>query len=148
MVDIPIFDNPPRGRILELLAANGLPIADITQESRARFYAAGSSDALYGVVAVEIYGRFGLLRSLAVSTVCRRSGLGLRLLKHAESEAVRLGVDALYLLTESAASFFARYGYAETDRAQVPPVIGATREFTELCPADAACMTKSIATKI
>ena len=146
MAAIPIFDNPPHEGVLALLAANELPIADLTAASGVRFYAAGAAGALRGVVAVEVYGEYGLLRSLAVSADHRRTGIGRRLLKHVEGEAARLGVCDLHLLTETAAEFFADHGYRETDRAQVPRAIGATREFVELCPGSAACMTKSIAT--
>lgn len=104
------------------------------------------STALRGVVGVEIYGEYGLLRSLPVRADHRLTGIGRSLLKHAETEAARLGVRDLYLLTESAATFVTRHGYAQTERTQVPRAIGATREFVELCPASAACMTKSIAT--
>lgn len=147
MADIRIFVDPPLNRVVELLAACDLPIADITEASAARFYGAGSADALCGVVAVEVYGDCGLLRSLAVSAEHRDTGIGRRLLKHAESEAARLGVTDLYLLTETASGFFSRHGFATTDRERVPPAISATAEFTELCPDGAACMTKSIAGK-
>ena len=130
--------------MLELLAASGLPTADIDEASSARFYGAGAGGALGGVVAIEVYGECGLLRSLAVSADHRRTGIGRKLLKHAEGEAARLGVRHLYLLTETAAAFFAGRGYRETDRARVPPAIGATAEFVELCSGSAACMTKSI----
>ena len=87
MAAIPIFENPPREGVLELLAASGLPTADIDEASSARFYGAGAGGALGGVVAIEVYGECGLLRSLAVSADHRRTGIGRKLLKHAEGEA-------------------------------------------------------------
>jgi amino-acid N-acetyltransferase len=53
-------------------------------------------------------------------------------------------LDALYLLTTTAENFFTRFGFAVTDRANVPKPIAATCEFREACPASAAVMVKSL----
>ncbi len=55
-----------------------------------------------------------------------------------------LGCRALWLLTTSAADFFADLGYAECERVNVPPPIRATLQFAALCPASATVMTKRL----
>ena len=58
--------------------------------------------------------------------------------------AIAMGISALYLLTQTATTFFARYDYTPADRTRVPALITATLEFAELCPANATCMSKSL----
>ncbi len=139
-----IFDDPPREGVLALLTANGLPTADITPDSAARFFAAGTPEAIRGVVAIEVHGEYGVLRSLAVTADERGAGIGSRLLAHAEKQAGAVGIGTLYLLTQTAATFFARYDYAPADRMRVPALIAATPEFAHLCPSSATCMSKSL----
>jgi amino-acid N-acetyltransferase len=140
----PIFEDPPRSPVLALLVTNGLPTADIGAGSPARFFAAGTPEHIRGVVAIEVHGEYGLLRSLAVDADHRGEGIGYRLLLHAEARAGAMGVNTLYLLTETAATFFTRSGYAPAERERVPAAIAATREFAELCPGSAACLVKRL----
>lgn len=139
-----IFDNPPREPVLALLAANGLPTADLTPDSAARFFAAGTPESIRGVVAIEVHGEHGVLRSLAVTADERGAGIGSRLFAHAEKQAGAMGISTLYLLTQTATTFFARYDYTPADRTRGPALIAATPEFAELCPANATCMSKSL----
>ena len=50
------------------------------------------------------------------------------------------GQTALYLLTETAAGYFERFGFAAVARDAVPPEVTATRQFADLCPQTAACL--------
>ena len=50
----------------------------------------------------------------------------------------------LWLITNTAAEFYERLGYARCDRAVVPPAIAATGEFAELCPAGADVLMKKL----
>jgi amino-acid N-acetyltransferase len=54
------------------------------------------------------------------------------------------GIRRLVLLTETAASFFERLGYAVIDRQSVGAAVKESAEFRSLCPASAVCMTKSL----
>ena len=63
---------------------------------------------------------------------------------HAEQYAAAHGVHALYLLTTTAESFFEHRGYRRIDRAEAPPSIQSTREFSSLCPASSAFMIKRL----
>ena len=54
--------------------------------------------------------------------------------------ARRQGITHVYLLTETAANFFPRFGFRPVDRSQVPPAVQNSIEFTSLCPASALAM--------
>jgi amino-acid N-acetyltransferase len=130
--------------IAELLAANGLPTADVREDSRPEFMVARQDRQLIGVVGLERFGDVGLLRSLAVSAEHRRSGLGIRLTRAAEERAAQAGLKSLVLLTETAAGFFERRGYQVIARAEAPAAVQTSTEFRTLCPASAVCMIRSL----
>lgn len=130
--------------VMALLDEAGLPHADLTPTHLAHFRVLRDGDDLVGVVGLEVYGEAALLRSLAVAPGRRGEGLGGRLVDAAEAHARTLGVDTLYLLTTTAADFFAARGFAVTDRAAVPEAIAGTHEFAALCPASAVCMARRL----
>jgi amino-acid N-acetyltransferase len=53
-------------------------------------------------------------------------------------------VEALFLLTTTAADFFGTRGYELIDREAVPEAVAETAEFSELCPDAATCMRKRL----
>ena len=126
-----------------LLQDSRLPVADL-DASAIDFIVAIDAGALAGVVGVETFGDVGLLRSLAVRTDQRGHGIGERLVQAIEARAATLGLRRLVLLTETAAPFFARRGYAAIARDQAPAAVHASAEFRALCPASATCMIKSL----
>ena len=140
----PIHARPDPATVRALLAAAGLPVADLTAAHLDDFWGCGESPDLTGVVGLESYGTVALLRSLAVAPAWRGRGLGSALLAHAEQVAHQRGVSALYLLTTTAEAFFARHGYVRIPREAAPPVLQQTAEFAALCPASAACLTKAL----
>jgi amino-acid N-acetyltransferase len=93
-----------------------------------------------GCAALELYGAAALLRSVAVSPEARGTGLGQRLVAAALDRAHRLGVTSVYLLTETAAGFFPRFGFRAVERATVPVALQASVEFRAACPASATAM--------
>ena len=97
-----------------------------------------------GVIGLELHGSEALLRSLAVTADARSSGCGGALIAELEAFARSKGVNELYLLTETAESYFASRGYRSVERGSVADSIRQTREFSSLCPADAAVMKKSL----
>lgn len=134
--------RPSRDAAIALLSRAGLPTSDITQDLLENFFFAGNQNEPLGVVGLEISAPHALLRSLVVAGADRRSGLGSRLLEHAEKHARSRGVRRIYLLTTTAEAFFARRGYAVADRGNAPPFIRSSAEFVSLCPANAAFMVK------
>ncbi len=126
-----------------LLERDDLPAGDLGT-APARFYVAWDGDDRVGGGGIEQYGSDGLLRSVVVEERARGSGVGTALCEALEAAARDGGVETLYLLTTTAAGFFAGRGYERIDRDDVPATIGRTTEFSELCPATAVCMRTSL----
>ena len=139
---IRITARPDRAVAAALLRAADLPTGDLEQVSLEHFFLASVGQDATGLVGLELYGADALLRSLVVAPLTRGTGLGSRLIAHAEEHARAQGVCSIYLLTTTAAEFFARRGYHPADRAAAPDSIRTTREFRDLCPASAAFMRK------
>lgn len=131
-----------------LLSEAQLPVADLASSRSLNLLGIRDGGRLLGVVGVEVYGCVGLLRSLAVEPVHRNSGLGATLVSNAETWAAELGVETLYLLTTTAAQFFARRGYEAVPRSEAPAAIAATAQFSDLCPASSTFMRKVLAATI
>ena len=129
--------------VAALLRASGLP-SDDAGAPQVHLLGCRQSRRLAGVVGLELYGSVGLLRSLAVADTSRGRGLGQALVARAERVAARNGVRTLYLLTTSAADFFRRLGYAPAPRDSAPAAIAATTQFTGVCPASAAFLSKPL----
>lgn len=138
------LDEAQMQSALGMLSEAGLPIADLAQGSPARIFALGPIQALRGLVGLEVYGSFGLLRSLVVSPALRGGGLGKRLVEFVEQRAREQGVEELYLLTVSARGFFLKLGYVEVDRILAPKPVKATKEFLEICPQSSVLMKKRL----
>ena len=128
-----------------LLADAQLPVADLSSSRSLGLLGFRERGRLVGVVGVELYGSVGMLRSLVVAPAHRNTGLGMTLVSNAETKAAEQGVESLYLLTTTAAQFFARLGYEAVPRSEAPAVIAATAQFSELCPASSTFMRKVLA---
>ncbi|WP_043648559.1 arsenic resistance N-acetyltransferase ArsN2 [Chitinilyticum litopenaei] len=94
---------------------------------------------------LENFGECALLRSLVVRREWRGRGIAVMLLAALEDAARQRGARTAYLLTSGAERYFQRQGYASVARASVPAAIAASRQFSSLCPASAACMRKDLA---
>jgi amino-acid N-acetyltransferase len=141
---IMIRARPPHASVVALLAAEGLPISDLTEPHLQHFFFTGADGAPSALVGLELYGEVALLRSLVVSSEARTQGLGYALVRHAEEYAATHQVSAIYLLTTTAESYFERRGYQRIDRATAPSAIQSTREFASLCPSSSALMIKRL----
>jgi len=130
-----------REAISALLEASGLPHQDI-EPHLSRFRVAREQGKIAGVVGLEVVGRDGLIRSLAVREDRRGRGIARRLYAHILSDARALGIERLYLFTESAQGFFELLGFRAVERGDVPASIRGTEEFRVLCPSSAVCMTR------
>ncbi|WP_207477363.1 arsenic resistance N-acetyltransferase ArsN2 [Arenibaculum pallidiluteum] len=130
--------------LVALLRAHGLPTDDLREPGRTFFRLGTPDGTTVGYVGLELHGREALLRSLVTDDGARGRGHGTRLVEHAASEAAALGVEDLYLLTTTAADFFAVRGFERVERRNVPPTIASTREFASLCPASATVMRRPL----
>ncbi len=108
-------------------------------------FVAREGTRIIGCAAVEVYGTAGVLRSLAVDIAHRGLGLGIDLTEAALEVARKRGVKTLYLLTETAADFFPRFGFQKITRAEVEPAVKGSAEFTGACPDSAVVMRRRLA---
>ena len=139
-----IFRAPDAADVRRLVVAAGLPADDLADQDLGHFLAAGRPGAVTGVVGLELYGDVALLRSLVVDPSRRGTGEGKALVAAAEQHAAAEGVKTMFLLTTTAAPFFARLGYVDADRQAAPDAIRRTREFSSLCPSTASFMVKPV----
>ncbi len=112
------------------------------------FWVACHGGRVVATAGLELYGPVALLRSVATEPASRGQGLARRLCAQALSEAARLGVRHVYLLTETASGYFARhFGFREVPRSELDPRLGASEELRGACPDTArpmACSLESI----
>ena len=131
--------------IKALLVESELPVADVNLALLVDFLVAEDVDGkIVGSVGLERFGNRALLRSLAVSSTARGSGLGRSLTAHAERTARSGGISELWLLTTTAADFFRRGDYVVANRNTAPDELQASTQFSLLCPATAVCMKKEL----
>jgi amino-acid N-acetyltransferase len=74
----------------------------------------------------------------------RNRGLARVMVEFLINQARSEGRKAVYLLTETAETYFEKLGFSKLDRAQVPLEITFTRQFTSLCPDTASCMIMTL----
>jgi amino-acid N-acetyltransferase len=132
-----------RSAVVALLAAEKLPVDDLP-EKLDNFVVALEDEHLVGVAGLEMYGPYGLLRSVAVDRAYRGKGIADRLLKQIESLAEARQLKAVFLLTETAAGYFSRKGYQSISRAEVPEEVQQSTEFSHVCPQSAVVMMKNL----
>jgi amino-acid N-acetyltransferase len=122
-----------------LLDASGLP-SDGFGDHLDTALVACDGRTLVGVAALELHEPYGLLRSVAVAESHRGCGLGQALSRAALDLARRRGLQAVYLLTQTAAGFFPRLGFREIPRSEVPARVQESIQFTSVCCASAKSM--------
>ena len=126
-------------QIRTLLHANGLPL-DGFPDDCAVILALKNPERVVGGSALEIHSEFGLLRSVIVDASVRGVGLGERLVSAALIEAGARGLERVFLLSETAAGFFPRFGFQSIARQQVPAAVRSSVEFRSACPETAQVM--------
>lgn len=125
--------------IASLLSAANLPL-DGAQDHLMEFVLAFRDEELIGTAALEKYGDYGLLRSVAVIASEHGRGLGAALTQQLIDRARRDQLRGIVLLTTTAADYFPRFGFTRIDRADVPFPVQASIEFQSACPQSAVVM--------
>ena len=123
-----------------LLERASLPVSGLEEQFGSGYAVAESGHTIVGVTGIERHGRYGLLRSAAIDTAWRGQGIGEALARNRLAWATAVGMDSVYLLTETAAEWFPRFGFTRVDRGAVPAEIAASGEFAHLCPVSAVVM--------
>ena len=125
--------------VLGLLSECGLPREGVAEHFDG-FLVAREEGALRGVAGLEIYGDVALLRSLAVRPAARGRGWGGKLVQSLMEVAQERNIRTLYLLTETAESFFLRLGFERIQRDRMEARLEASRELQGVCPESAVAM--------
>jgi amino-acid N-acetyltransferase len=132
-----------RDEIINLLQSQKLPSEDLPLLLN-DFYIALEADELTGVIGMERYGHYGLLRSMVVHPDYRNKHIAEMLVKRLEEKAVSSGITSMFLLTETAANYFERKGYDTISRDDVPSDLMRSTEFSHVCPVSATVMKKQL----
>lgn len=129
--------------IIDLLKKNNLPTEDISPGQQ-KFWIVKDADKLIGVIGLEIYGEFGLLRSMASDYAHRNKGIAGLLLSELFGYAKKEKLKKIFLLTETAEKYFEKKGFQKVSRDEVPEPLKASKEFSHLCPSSATVMKKEV----
>ena len=132
-----------RQSIIQLLQSEKLPVDDLPA-SLDTFFVATEDDNVIGAIGLELYGDCGLLRSMVVDKEHRNKNIASGLVQRLESHAKTIGINCMYLLTETAPQYFERKGYQRTTRDEVPESLKASSEFSHVCPVSAIVMKKPL----
>ncbi len=132
-----------RKALIQLLQAESLPVDDLPA-SLDHFFVAQDKDQVIGAIGLELYGGCGLLRSMVVQPAYRSQHIAACLVQQLEQYAKNLGIDVMYLLTETAPGYFERKGYQRIARDEVPEQLRASSEFSHVCPVSTIVMKKQI----
>lgn len=128
---------------VKALAAARLPTDDLGEDGRFFALHVGREEALaYGGLAGS--GPDRMIRSVVVPEGARGRGQGRLMVRLLEEQALHDGAERLWLLTTSAAPFFAGLGWTVADRSEAPTSIRDSRQFRGLCPSSAVLMCKTL----
>ncbi len=131
------------GEVATALREVRLPHGDLLGPDK-RFFCASVEGTVVGYVGLEIYGDDALLRSAVIFRAARGQGYGRQMIEALLDVAVEVGVSRVWLLTETAARFFEKLGFAHAERSEAPPAIAASDEFANTCPTSAAFMRLNV----
>ena len=131
--------------IKNLLESHGLPASDIN-DHLGNFIVAKESSEIVGVGGFEICNDYALLRSFAVNSSHKGLGIAEQIFNLVEEQAIKSGIKAFYLLTDTASQYFERLAFYECSRDIAPESIRNTKQFSGLCPDTATMMCKVLVT--
>jgi N-acetylglutamate synthase-like GNAT family acetyltransferase len=117
-----------------------LPTDGLDEQFGDGYVVAEQNGEIMGAGGVEVYGQFGLLRSVVVREALRGKGLGEAIVEDRLRWSARSGLKAVYLLTTTVPEFFQRIGFTEMKRSEMPTQIQGSKEFSEVCPVTATAM--------
>ena len=129
----------PKAGVAEIITAhpNDFVVAEATPDDQGR-------PQVVAVGGLEVCCDNALLRSVAVKPEWRKHGVGRELVRRLVCMGEERGMNALYLLTQTAEHYFPRFGFERVARESVPAEIAETLEFKSACPASAVAMAKAL----
>jgi arsenate reductase (thioredoxin) len=132
--------------IKKLLSSEKLPVDDI-DTSLKNFFLAIDGNEIAGVIGLEVYSEYGLLRSMITNPSYRNKGIAGKLVHQLFQYAQSLKLKEIYLLTETAEKYFVNKGFTIVQRDNAPEAIKQSQEFSHTCPSTAIVMKKEIMPK-
>lgn len=117
--------------IRRFLADNGLPTDGIERFLENFVVATDGNGSWIGIAGLELYGKSGLLRSVAVNGQFRGLGHGRALVDAVLGHARAKGVETVYLFTETAEAYFKGLGFEVVGRRGIDDRLKSSPEFTE-----------------
>jgi amino-acid N-acetyltransferase len=132
-----------RNEIINLLKSNNLPAGDLP-EVLDEFYTALDGQKIVGLIGMERYSHYGLLRSMVVHPDYRNKQIAKKLVQLLEQKAANSEIITMYLLTETAENYFSRNNYQLITREEVPEELLLSSEFSHVCPVSATVMKKEL----
>jgi amino-acid N-acetyltransferase len=128
--------------VAALIAAAGLPTSGVADDFPGAYAVVRVGREIVAVAGLEAYGGAGLLRSVAVAPSQRGAGLGRVLVEDRLRAARERELEAVYLLTTTAADYFRRLGFGDVARQSAPAELQRSPEFASICPSSAVCLAK------
>ena len=125
--------------IHELLTAAHLPVAGV-DAATGGYVVADFDGKVAGVLGMEKFGTSALLRSFTVRSAYRKRGVGEALVRHVLDQLKQEGISPIYILTNTAEAFAARFGFVKISREEIPAPILAGSAIGTACPASSTCM--------
>ena len=125
--------------IRALLKDVRLPDKGLEDQLAEGYIVAESDGHILGVVGVETYDRYGLLRSLAVLPKWQGSRIGKTLVLDRLYWAKSQGLLSVFLLTTTP-RYFEHLGFRSVDRNTIPPQVRFSKEFSSICADTAAAL--------
>jgi len=129
-----------RDEVEGLLRRTDLPPDGLDEQFGEPYSVAVSDGRIVGAAGVEVYGNSGLLRSVAVDPAWQGRGVGAALTRERLRWAEDRGLDAVYLLTNTAAGYFPKLGFEPVPRDEVPEGVRTSLQFASVCPSTASVM--------
>jgi protein-tyrosine-phosphatase/N-acetylglutamate synthase-like GNAT family acetyltransferase len=126
--------------VRELAARCELPVEGLTDQFPRGHVVARRGMEVVGAAGLELHDAAAVLRTVVVAQGERGTGLGVALTANRIVAARERKLDAIYLLTTTAADFYARFGFASFPRAEVPEAVARCPEFASICPSSAVCL--------
>lgn len=124
--------------IKELLIATSLPTFGV--DVNVNHFIVAASGRIMGVVGAHYSETKALLRSFAVSSKLRKSGIGTTLIKQIKKQLEIQNIEEVYLLTDTAQEYFKRLGFYEISRDQMPAPLLKGSGLDQACPCTSHCM--------